>query len=187
MISRFSTPAQIKKDLTEAAAGRLRAAISTLLAVQPADEDGDGAGVMAQAMGGAGQDAQLDLTMGGVSQGPGGVEDATWTYDSGNRLSSKGSTRYEYDPQGRLTRKIEDADSEEPKIWSYEWDALDKLRSVTRPDGQIWRYRRDCGRIAKAADEVRFNSAVREKPDRQRHCQSPTWVRSPSPRCAPPG
>jgi thiamine-phosphate pyrophosphorylase len=36
----------------EAAAGRLRSAISALLAVQPADEDGDGAGVVTEPVGG---------------------------------------------------------------------------------------------------------------------------------------
>jgi RHS repeat-associated protein len=64
-------------------------------------------------------------------------------YSSGNQLAAKGSTRYEHDAQGRLVRKIEDAESAQPKIWTFDWDALDQLRTISRPDGQVWRYTYD--------------------------------------------
>ena len=44
------------------------------LAVEPAEQDGDGPGVVAQAVAGAGEDAQLDRAVGGVGQRR-GVED----------------------------------------------------------------------------------------------------------------
>ena len=33
--------------------------------------------------------------------------------------------------------------SGQPAVWSYEWDADDRLTSVTTPDGATWRYRYD--------------------------------------------
>jgi RHS repeat-associated protein len=88
------------------------------------------------------------------------VEDEVFTYAPGNRLLSKGATQYEYDSQGRLIRKVEDAGTAHPKFWQYTWDALDQLCSVTRPDGEEWRYGYDAlgRRIRKAGpdDEVCF-------------------------------
>jgi RHS repeat-associated protein len=69
--------------------------------------------------------------------------DETLVYGPGNRLRQKGSTCYEYDAEGRRVKKIEAVDSNNPKVWQYEWDALDQLRAVTRPNGEIWRYRYD--------------------------------------------
>lgn len=95
-----------------------------------------------------------------ATDGLGGAEDEILTYGPGSRLSSKGRTRYEHDNQGRLVRKIEDADSPQPKIWNYVWDALDQLKTVTRPDGQIWSYKYDAfqRRILKSgpASDVAF-------------------------------
>lgn len=80
-------------------------------------------------------------------------EDESLTYGKGNRLLQKGATRYEYDEQGRLTRKIEQADSPGERVWTYTWDPLDQLRSVTRPDGVTWTYFYDAfgRRVRKAA------------------------------------
>ncbi|MGB3609264.1 MAG: RHS repeat-associated core domain-containing protein, partial [Cellvibrio sp.] len=44
----------------------------------------------------------------------------------------KGTTRYEYDAEGNLTRKIE----AEGKIWRYEWNGSGMLQKVVRPDGK---------------------------------------------------
>jgi RHS repeat-associated protein len=71
---------------------------------------------------------------------PDGGDDEGLTYGPGNRLLSRGETRYEYDAQGRLARKIDHADSPAARTWTYEWDSLDQLRSVTRPDGITWKY-----------------------------------------------
>lgn len=78
--------------------------------------------------------------------------DETLEYGPGNRLLRKGTTRYEYDGEGRRTRKIEDEDSNAPKVWTFEWNALDRLRQITRPDGDVWQYRYDAlaRRVSKA-------------------------------------
>jgi RHS repeat-associated protein len=78
-----------------------------------------------------------------ATDGLGGVEEEVLSYGPGSRLTGIGRTRYEQDDQGRLVRKIEDADSTQPNTWNYEWDALDQLRTVTRPDGQTWNYKYD--------------------------------------------
>ncbi|RYZ87012.1 MAG: hypothetical protein EOO68_28155, partial [Moraxellaceae bacterium] len=46
--------------------------------------------------------------------------------------SSKGTTRYEYDAEGNLTRKIEPNDS----VWLYEWNGSGMMSKVIRPDGK---------------------------------------------------
>ncbi len=88
------------------------------------------------------------------------VDEQPLSYGPGNRLLAKGQTRYEYDTQGRLVKKIEQVGSGEPMIWCYEWDALDQLRVVRCPDGQIWKYGYDAfsRRVCKSGhnSEVRF-------------------------------
>jgi RHS repeat-associated protein len=99
------------------------------------------------------------------------------TYDPGNRLVGKGHTRYEHDAHGRLVRKIEQADSATPGIWIYQWDALDQLRAVTRPNGQTWEYAYDAfsRRVLKRGpkEEVRFvwsaHVPVQEKSSKHDH------------------
>jgi RHS repeat-associated protein len=46
---------------------------------------------------------------------------------------ARGLTRYEYDPEGNLCRKVE-ADGSE---WRYRWSLTGMLVEVTRPDGEI--------------------------------------------------
>ncbi|RXS85346.1 RHS repeat protein [Streptomyces sp. TM32] len=64
------------------------------------------------------------------------------TYDH-NRLITAGRVRYSYDAQGRVTTRIKNRLSRKPDVWSYEWDAQDRLTSVVTPDGTRWRYRYD--------------------------------------------
>ncbi len=64
-------------------------------------------------------------------------------YGAGNRLLSRGDTRYEYDHRGRLITKVEHAGSGQERVWRYSWDANDQLREVIRPDGSIWKYAYD--------------------------------------------
>jgi len=45
----------------------------------------------------------------------------------------RGVTRYEYDAEGNLSRKIEPNGSE----WRYRWNLNGMLASVTRPDGEV--------------------------------------------------
>jgi RHS repeat-associated protein len=104
-------------------------------------------------------DATGNVTRGITFDGKACVEDEIFSYGSGNRLLSKGGTRYEHDMQGRLVRKIEEADSAHPKVWKYEWDALDQLRRVIRPDGQVWQYSYDAlaRRVRKIGPSVAVN------------------------------
>jgi RHS repeat-associated protein len=82
--------------------------------------------------------------------------DETLAYGQGNRLLQKGRTLYEYDAEGRQIKKIEDADGPNPKIWLYEWDALDRLRAVKQPNGEVWRYKYDAlgRRVAKVGPDT---------------------------------
>lgn len=72
-------------------------------------------------------------------------------YGPGNRLDRVGDTLIEYDAEGRRVRMVEDSQSPLPKVWIYEWDPLDRLRRMTRPDGSTWGYQYDglARRIAK--------------------------------------
>lgn len=83
--------------------------------------------------------------------------DETLIYGAGNRLLQKGNTRYEYDAEGRRVKKIEGAGSDNPKVWLYEWNALDRLKAVTRPDGEVWQYKYDAlaRRIEKAGTKTK--------------------------------
>lgn len=83
--------------------------------------------------------------------------DDTLVYGSGNRLLQKDNTCYEYDAEGRRVKKIEEADTDSPKVWLYEWNALDRLKAVIRPDGEVWRYKYDAlaRRVEKAGPDKR--------------------------------
>ncbi|GAA2449696.1 putative T7SS-secreted protein [Streptomyces macrosporus] len=62
---------------------------------------------------------------------------------TGTRLTRAGSIRYEYDAAGRTVLRQKTRLSRKPDTWRYEWDAEDRLVSVTTPDGTVWRYRYD--------------------------------------------
>ncbi|MDH6516914.1 RHS repeat-associated protein [Streptomyces sp. SAI-135] len=61
----------------------------------------------------------------------------------GTRITRAGSVRYEHDEAGRITLRRKTRLSRKPDTWRYEWDAEDRLTSVTTPDGTRWRYRYD--------------------------------------------
>jgi len=71
------------------------------------------------------------------------LDDIVLEYGPGDTLQRQGDTQYFYDGNGRLIKKIEDCDSAEPKVWLFEWDAEDQLRSVTTPTGDVWEYKYD--------------------------------------------
>ncbi|MFH8578872.1 putative T7SS-secreted protein [Streptomyces zaomyceticus] len=58
----------------------------------------------------------------------------------GTRITGAGSVRYEHDDQGRIVLRQKTRLSRKPDTWRYEWDAEDRLTSVTTPDGTVWRY-----------------------------------------------
>ncbi|WP_354563125.1 MULTISPECIES: putative T7SS-secreted protein [Gordonia] len=65
-----------------------------------------------------------------------------WRY-SGTLLVDGGRTSYRYDPAGRLTSMSRRRLSRKPDVWHHVWDAHDRLRSVTTPDGTTWTYTYD--------------------------------------------
>jgi len=53
--------------------------------------------------------------------------DPTWSYDARNELTSNTSASFTYDPNGNLIQK-----SDATGIWTYEWDAEDRLKRVLK-------------------------------------------------------
>ncbi|MGW0910890.1 DUF6531 domain-containing protein [Streptomyces sp. NPDC002784] len=85
---------------------------------------------------------------------------------AGTKVSSAGRTSYEHDAQGRVSRVIRRTLSGLRRVWTYVWDAEDRLTEAVTPDNGVWRYRYDAlgRRTAKArvredgslTDEVLF-------------------------------
>ncbi|WP_205877918.1 RHS repeat domain-containing protein [Mycobacterium camsae] len=65
----------------------------------------------------------------------GGAE--LWEY-RGTLLVDDGRSRYSYDRAGRLVRTVTRRLNRKAEVWHYRWDAYDRLRSVTTPDGHSW-------------------------------------------------
>ncbi|MFJ5972896.1 putative T7SS-secreted protein [Streptomyces sp. NPDC093060] len=59
---------------------------------------------------------------------------------TGTRIMRAGNVRYAHDSLGRITLRQKIRLSRKPDTWHYEWDAEDRLTSVTTPDGTRWRY-----------------------------------------------
>lgn len=68
-------------------------------------------------------------------QGPRGFQ--------GTLIESAGRSRYEHDAQGRVVRHTRRLLSGGARVWTYAWDAEDRLREMVTPDGKRWRYRYD--------------------------------------------
>ncbi len=73
---------------------------------------------------------------------PGGEATGAREY-VGTRITHAGGVRYEHDALGRITLRQKTRLSRKPDTWRYEWDAEDRLTSVTTPDGTRWRYTYD--------------------------------------------
>ncbi|MCF3124860.1 RHS repeat protein, partial [Streptomyces arenae] len=105
---------------------------------------------------------------------------------SGTLLHRAGRTFYEYDAQGRTVRKSQKLLSGKSRVWTYAWDAEDRLVRAAVPDGTTWHYRydplgrrvekrhhgadgRELERIsfvwdgARIAEQVRVDGSTREK------------------------
>ncbi|WP_405449637.1 putative T7SS-secreted protein [Streptomyces erythrochromogenes] len=61
----------------------------------------------------------------------------------GTRITSAGAVRYEHDGQGRIVLRQKTRLSRKPDTWRYEWDAEDRLTTVSTPDGTVWQYAYD--------------------------------------------
>ncbi|MET9768630.1 putative T7SS-secreted protein [Streptomyces sp. NPDC006415] len=62
---------------------------------------------------------------------------------TGTTITRAGKVRYEHDALGRIILRQKTRLSRKPDTWRYEWDAEDRMRSVTTPDGAVWLYRYD--------------------------------------------
>ncbi|WP_194906691.1 putative adhesin [Catenulispora rubra] len=58
---------------------------------------------------------------------------------AGTLLSRAGRTRYEYDEQGRRVRAVRKLLSGGSKVWTYSYDAFDRLVETVTPSGERWR------------------------------------------------
>ncbi len=72
---------------------------------------------------------------------PTGTRD--WEYEGGGRVRRIGTTRFEYDDDGRLVARTETETVGDVRKWRYSWSAEGRLQSVTNPRGQTWRYTYD--------------------------------------------
>lgn len=61
----------------------------------------------------------------------------------GTRITSAGAVRFEHDGQGRIVLRQKTRLSRKPDTWRYEWDAEDRLTTVSTPDGTVWQYAYD--------------------------------------------
>ncbi len=64
----------------------------------------------------------------------------TGTYDEQDRLRTYGNWAYTYTDNGELSSKLNTANND---LWSYEYDAMGNLRSVTLPDDRVVSYAHD--------------------------------------------
>ncbi|MFJ7205745.1 putative T7SS-secreted protein [Streptomyces sp. NPDC098789] len=62
---------------------------------------------------------------------------------TGTTLARAGRTRYEHDVLGRVALRRTTDLSGKSRTWRFEWNTEDRLRTVTTPDGAVWRYAYD--------------------------------------------
>ncbi|MFE9973326.1 DUF6531 domain-containing protein [Streptomyces hirsutus] len=108
---------------------------------------------------------------------------------TGTKVTSAGRTTYEHDDQGRVVRMIRRTLSGLRRIWTYAWDADDRLTEAATPDSGVWRYRYDAlGRRTtkwrvdedgSAADEILFSwdctNLVEQRRLRDGRVETDTW------------
>ncbi|MFE5330832.1 DUF6531 domain-containing protein [Embleya sp. NPDC056575] len=75
---------------------------------------------------------------------------------TGTMVRRAGRNYYQHDSQGRVVRRTQKTLSGKSRIWTYVWDAEDRLIEAATPDGAIWRYTYDplARRIAKSSAET---------------------------------
>ena len=87
-----------------------------------------------------------------------GIKDEILDYDEGNHLLCQGRTRFFYDDNGRLIKKVENFENKDMKEWNLIWDNQDQLKSIIKPDGTVWKYKYDAfgRRISKEGPNENF-------------------------------
>ncbi|MFF0193381.1 putative T7SS-secreted protein [Streptomyces anulatus] len=71
-------------------------------------------------------------------------QEAIGTRDyTGTTITRAGNVRYEHDALGRIALRQKTRLSRKRDTWHYEWDVENRMRSVTTPDGRVWRYAYD--------------------------------------------
>ncbi|WP_345469294.1 RHS repeat-associated core domain-containing protein [Actinoallomurus oryzae] len=85
---------------------------------------------------------------------------------AGVRVRRAGRTHYSHDEQGRVVARRQVTPSGKSLTWEYTWDADDRLRALTTPDGRRWRYRYDAlGRRVAKQLLTRDGQAVEDQAD----------------------
>lgn len=104
----------------------------------------DQLGRVAERVVGDGSEAYRFDRAGNVSavDGPAVPGSAGWSF-SGTLLLDDGRSSYRYDAAGRLVSTVTKRLSRRPDVWRYRWDAWDRLREVTVPDGRRFAYAYD--------------------------------------------
>jgi len=62
---------------------------------------------------------------------------------TGTLITRAGNIRYEHDQAGRIVLRQHARLSRKPDTWRYQWDAYNRLTTVTTPDGTLWQYTYD--------------------------------------------
>ncbi|MFF1482936.1 RHS repeat-associated core domain-containing protein, partial [Streptomyces sp. NPDC058301] len=62
---------------------------------------------------------------------------------NGTLIRRAGRTTYEHDAQGRLVRRTRRLLNGQTRLWTYTWNAEDRLVTATTPDGETWHYTYD--------------------------------------------
>jgi RHS repeat-associated protein len=83
-------------------------------------------------------EASASLSASWLENGPQGPREV-----SGTLISRAGNFRYRYDAAGRVVSRTRTRISRKPETWRYEWDADNRLVTVTVADGTTWRYAYD--------------------------------------------
>ena len=114
-----------------------------------------------------------------------GNEIESFLYEAGDKLVQRAESTYRYDPQGRLIAKVVALHDGEIREWHFQWDALDRLTGVTRPDGERWTYLYDAfsRRISKISSNGRRLGFVWDKEvvlhEIEGETVAATWVSQP--------
>ncbi|WP_368860199.1 DUF6531 domain-containing protein [Streptomyces fildesensis] len=125
-----------------------------------------------------------DTSWAGQPEGVSGTRTAV-----GTLIRRAGRTRYEHDGQGRVIRRVQHLLSGGSHVWTFTWDADDRLTEATQPNGSRWQYRYDPlgRRIAKrrttpegaAAEHIEFSWDGLRLAERTEANSTTTWEWEP--------